>query len=387
MQRRNKTAVRLCVLTVFLLLFFFFSNDFGLIDIQKTAIIVSVGIDREENEFVVTSQVAVPQASKQGEQVQPTQLTTKGKTIAEAIASINAKTGWYPKLVFCNLIVLGKSFAEKNVFEGLDFFLRDNYATDQCSLAVVDGSAKEIITAQTPIENISGLAIQKVLSPHAKREGVLATSLREFAIGYFSERKSGTIPILEEVKEVQVGQEESPNQSEGSSGGKKVLFSARKTALFYDGVWVDTLTEEESFAVSLVKEKIRLASFSIDADGSQFSLLIRKNEGKVDFHVDKNGCPTLRLFVTAIAVLQDTSTPSTIFELGETAIPSGVKRATEKKIENLLQQAFLKGKECGADLFDSISALKRNEKKYFTAYQKDLLNRLRFSVEVKVKNG
>ncbi|MGN1062009.1 MAG: hypothetical protein ACI4RO_02680, partial [Candidatus Scatosoma sp.] len=53
----------LYVLAVTFLAVLFFSNDFGLLDIQKTAIVLAVGVDREENTFVVTSQIAVPAAS------------------------------------------------------------------------------------------------------------------------------------------------------------------------------------------------------------------------------------------------------------------------------------------------------------------------------------
>ncbi|MBQ8446489.1 MAG: hypothetical protein IJX31_01785, partial [Clostridia bacterium] len=103
----TRNTVRYYILIVAVLAFLFFSNDFGLTDVQKTAIVMSVGIDREENEFILTSQIAVPQSSKQGNASQAVQLVSRGKTVAEAFEQINAKTGWYPKLVFCKLIILG----------------------------------------------------------------------------------------------------------------------------------------------------------------------------------------------------------------------------------------------------------------------------------------
>ena len=44
-------------------LFTFFSNDFGLVDIQKTALVLAAGIDRTEDEFALTAQIAVPKGS------------------------------------------------------------------------------------------------------------------------------------------------------------------------------------------------------------------------------------------------------------------------------------------------------------------------------------
>ena len=42
----------------------FFSNDFGLIDVEKTAIITAIGVDlAESGNFELTVQIAVPQVS------------------------------------------------------------------------------------------------------------------------------------------------------------------------------------------------------------------------------------------------------------------------------------------------------------------------------------
>ena len=123
----------LYVLGVLFVAILFFSNDFGLIDIQKTAIILAVGVDREEDSFIVTSQIAVPSASPDSKaSAEALQVETRGETVGAAIQKINEKTGWYPKLVFCNLILLGKSALEKDVFECLDYFLRNDYMSDDC---------------------------------------------------------------------------------------------------------------------------------------------------------------------------------------------------------------------------------------------------------------
>lgn len=133
----SRNTVRYYLAIAALLIFFFFSNDFGLIDIQKTAIIMAVGIDREDNTFIVTTQIAVPEASSQGEQAQAVQIESRGDTVADALSQINVKTGWYPKLVFCNLIIIGQEAAKRNVFDALDFFLRDEYMSDGCLVATL----------------------------------------------------------------------------------------------------------------------------------------------------------------------------------------------------------------------------------------------------------
>ena len=65
-----KNTIRYYIVIIAFLVFLFFSNDFGLLDVQKTAIITAAGIDREGDTFIVTSQLAIPQSSSQGKQTQ-----------------------------------------------------------------------------------------------------------------------------------------------------------------------------------------------------------------------------------------------------------------------------------------------------------------------------
>ena len=83
-KAHQKNTVRYFLLITFALLFLFFSGDFGLIDVQKTAIVMAVGVDREDETFIVTSQIAVPQSSKQGKSTETVQIVSRGKTVAQA---------------------------------------------------------------------------------------------------------------------------------------------------------------------------------------------------------------------------------------------------------------------------------------------------------------
>ena len=56
----KRAAPKLALLLGGVLLFAFFSNDFGLVDIQKTAVILAAGIDRTEEGYELTAQISVP---------------------------------------------------------------------------------------------------------------------------------------------------------------------------------------------------------------------------------------------------------------------------------------------------------------------------------------
>ena len=403
----SRNSVRYYLILAALVTFLFFTNDFGLIDIQKTAIVMAVGIDREGPTFILTTQIAVPQSSDQGEQAQAVQIESRGETIADAFNQINAKTGWYPKLVFCNLVVLGEQMIKSNVFDALDFFLRDEYMSDKCLVAACEGTAKEILNTKTPIDPMSGVAAQKVLSDHAARVGTVASNtLREFAMGYFSYSKSGYLPVLKPEKQQESSGEngggggEQQQSSEGggekgaflentplpaaegeqnalkgdrpvpaaggsggsgpsaggqAAGGKEEekVFSASETALFYDGIYAGKLDQDETFAFSIVKNKLRLASYTPKSDGIPYTLIVKHNLPSLKFSVDDNSKARLKIKLKVTAGLQDTSYGQSIDELANAGkVPPKVFEAAKKDLEQKISQVFEKSRKSRCDVFN-----------------------------------
>ncbi len=422
-----KNTVRYYLILIVLLAFLFFSNDFGLMDVQKTAIVTAAGIDREGEEFILTSQVAVPQASTQGKAAQSVQLVSRGKTIADAFEEINAKTGWYPKLVYCNLIIFGEQAAKENVFDALDFFLRDSYLTDDCQLAVCRGLAKEVLNTSALVDPSSSSAIAKVLSAHAERVGtVRPTTLKDFSIGYFGDSSSGFLPLLKtELQQEKIaGEKEGQGAQGGSSGGsgeqsgssgsggsggesgssggsgggsgssggqekqgaerEKPVFSAKETALFVRGRWGATLTAEETFALNAATGKLRLANYSVEADEETCTLLIKNNRPKIGLNVGKDGSGEVKVDITLVAGARDYSKAQSLDEIKDIGTPpDGVFAAAEKKLSGELTTAYEKARGIGCDVFELQERLVKYKKRAYLQHKDTLLDNTTLSVKVR----
>lgn len=414
---RRKTPV-LYVLAVIFLTILFFSNDFGLVDIQKTAIVLAVGIDRENDEFIVNSRIAVPSASgDQKAAADSIQVETRGDTVGAAIQDINTKTGWYPKLVFLNLIVLGDTATQKNAFDTLDFFLRYEYMSDDCQVCCCEGKASELLNTETDVEKTPSLAIGKILSEHSATTGLVAVaSLRKFAAGYFGVSKSGYMPLLKYVSlstgKKTDGADSAENTGEsggagnaggaensgssGSSGGAGgagesgggenagKTFTATETALFADGVYKGKLTKDETFAFLCVGGGVRLAAFDVDYGGVTYTLTIKKSKAKIKFYVDDFAAPHLNVQLDIVAGLQDMSSSQTIVEI---AAPEKTKQAVleeaGKKLKRLVHSTFEKSRAYECDLFGAEKRLQKFERKYFNAYRENLLDRVLFYADVR----
>ncbi|MBQ2768459.1 MAG: hypothetical protein IJF44_00590 [Clostridia bacterium] len=388
-NRHARNTVRYYVLIAALLSFLFFTNDFGLIDVQKTAIVMAAGIDREGDEFIITSQIAVPQASSQGKSTQAVQIVSRGKTVADAFEEINAKTGWYPKLVFCDLILIGADAAKENVFDALDYFLRDEYLTDNCYVATCAEKAQSLLNTAALVDPSSSVAMTKVLSDHAARVGTVAPStLREFAIGYYGDAKSGFLPVIKLEDQQETPDPSLPSaQGGGQSGGQdaqqggqseqqknKPVFSAQETALFVNGKQVETLTAEETFAYNAVKNSLQLAPYTVEKAENSCTLSIRQNSPKIKLQVGRDGKANLEIKVTLTAGILDYSKALPVEKTADGGdVPVGVFTAAEKKLSGEISSVFEKARACGCDLFGVQDLLVKKENRKLHRFKNTLL--------------
>ena len=196
---------------------------FAIIAVVIAAIVVALGIDaaQEGEGYDVTAQIAVPASTGTSS---AGNVTVKGvPTVGEAVAELNHETGWYPTLVHCRLILLGEEVANEDVFNVLDYFLRNDAVEDSCLVAACKGTARETFQAQSPIGDISASAITKVLSSEAQATGIVTvTILKNFAVGYYSESESGFLPRISIKQEADSQGGQNADGAFAPAGAKKV---------------------------------------------------------------------------------------------------------------------------------------------------------------------
>ena len=332
----------------------FFSNDFGLVDIQKTAIILAAGIDRTADGFSLTAQIAVPKGSDRTTGgTSSVEIEGQGATVSDCISAIYAKTGWVPKLVFCDLVLLGEEAARENAFDALDFFLRNEYAPDSCLLAVCEGTAAETLKATSAIDDASSLALEKLFSDAAKKSGrVMTTTLREFAIGYYGRSASGYMPYVRMSSQSGAqggsdGQNAAGGQgAAGGQSGQEMIFSAEQTAVFSQGRMTDVLTEAETFAFSLLKGNVY--GGTLPSDG--ITLAVLRNDGSVSLTEE----PTLQatLSVDLKVRLAGRDAPSSPENVAKDSVTEEELAAAESALRGAIGSLWERCAQSECDLFN-----------------------------------
>ncbi len=408
---------------IIFLLCLFFSNDFGLVDIHKTSIIVAVGIDTEGEEVQVTAQVAVPQPSENGDNIQYTQVQGSGLTISDALNEINAKTGFYPKLVFCKLILVGEECKSQDLFKTLSCFYRRDFSELTPLVAMCSGKASDMLSMSTAINPETTTAIRQVLSDELEKSAnVSSVNLKDIAEANFSQSAACYMPFIEANApgtsekgkggdavggdEPQKGQSggDSGGGSGGSSGGggkggqsggqgaksgggeQQVEFTARKTAVFSNGKFITVLDEAQSFALDILKGDIRLAVLPFEQDGKHYTLGLKNAKGEAKLKVE-NGVPNLTISFKAVAQIQGVKAKISPQEAADEQVVSkevldGASEEIKTRFDSLVETCVREN----CDLIGVRDLLHKYNHKYFDAFKADILQRIKVDYKIKIKS-
>lgn len=386
--------MKLYIILAAFLIFAFFSNDFGLVDIQKTAIILAAGVDKEGDTFTLSTQIAVPQGSSAGGASTSTvTVDAKGKTVSDCVSKIFSETGWVPKLVFCDLVILGEEAAKDNAIACFDFFLRNEYMPDSAQIAVCEGTAKELLTSTSAMDDSPTQAIQKLLTQSAQSSGkVMATTLKQFAIGYYGASQSGFAPYLRTAEQESTtpgggsaGESGGTGSSEGSGAPEKkaVVYNAEQTALFTKGKMTGLLTREETFAFSLAKGKVFAGTFTAEEDGKPVSVSILKNEGGVSLDTKSN--PKAELSVNLKLRLYNRGVPSPVNDIAEVTMSDELLQNAEVVIRGYLDSLVAACQKADCDLFQLKTQLYRSSLSRFEEWKDLVPNAIETEIKTKIE--
>lgn len=389
---KNKLVKKVSAWLIFLLIALsvalFFTNDFGLVDLRKTSVIIGVGVDFEDDGLLTLSaQLAVPMPAENGENTQFAVVTGKGKSVAEALNDVNVKTGFYPKLVFCRLIVVGESCFGEDINARLNYFFSNEYSGLNPKIAACEGRAEKLFSMQLPYGDSVTDSVDRLLSDEAQKSANVSTiNLNEFGQGYYSKSRAAYMPYIK-VQKVQTPTQENA-QTEGG-GGEKLQsntdeFYCGQTAIFSGGVCVGILNKRQAFALNLIKGGIRRTYVSLDGEDSAVTLSVRNCKGGSSFKLEGD-MPLLKITFSAVAKLQDDSAVGDS-QRSEVGASPPLLRRCEKELVLYMQELYDYCKEVGCDLLGVRDMLFKREYSRYNSVCDSVLNNTTVLFDVKLKS-
>ncbi len=408
MKNTNIKIILFIFLAVSLL---FFSNNEGLVDIEKTAIIKAVGIDYFNGEYVATAQIAVPEATDTNAENKKTEITGSGSTIGNAIKNIGDVSGWYPQLAFCNLIVLGKSTLELNIIKVVDYFSKTLRVQDSALLIVAEDKASDLLKESTPLDNVSSIALQKKLLKNPGFDQDVATNdIKTFCSGYYSRTGSSFIPLVKSVKadsktqsnqnssnaggsgggEQQSGQSTSGGQ-QSTNGNGQSLFDTDTTLLFKNGKLVGQLNKDQTKTFNALTKKFEATTIKVDdvkpditESSHNYLVTVMRCTPNLKITADEN---TINLEVTLnlyCKIADQDAEYSDATYTKNTPMPQAVIDKTQNLFYDWVNQLLETTKQTECDFLKIKDILYKYHHKHYARYKDNYLSVINTTVNVKV---
>ena len=407
----KRTAPKFALFLGGALLFAFFSNDFGLVDIQKTAVILAAGIDKNGEGYELTAQISVPKGGEKAGGTASVELSGKGETVADCLMMMYADSGWIPKFDFCSLVLLGEEAAREGAMPALNYFLHNEYMSDNCAVAVAEGSAGEMLKKTSAIDDTPSLAIHKLFSGAAEKTGAaVKNTLRVFAVDTLGVSKSSFMPFIRSLpRESGEGGAGDAGSSEGSggkggtegSGGKggaigsegsggegdaPVLFRAEETALFREGKMTGLLSAEETLAFNLVRGKVKAGILTVKGeDGEPVSLSIKRGGGSAK--LGNEDVPRAKLSVRLKVLVSDRTEEDFMAGTETNVATDEDERRAEELIASHIASLWGKCQISGCDLLLLARELYRKDPKAYEANVGLIPSGMGADIEVSVKGA
>ena len=382
---------KIALFALFFISILFFSNDFGLIDIEKTAIITAIAVDKtQEGEYEVSCQIAVPEASNAISENQKAQITGKGSTIGNAIKNVGSISGWFPQTIFCNLIILGNDVLDQDVISVLDFFHKTMRVQDSAQVVLAEEKAKALLDATTPLDNISSFAIQKILLKNPGfDQDVYAVDIKTFCVGYYGRTNSSLLPMVrvitekQDEKSTQTKQQDS-SQSDTKTKGKNT-FDATTTALFLNGKKVGELDKKQTNTLNMITKNVNGSAFAVnDVDRVNYLITIKKDRSKIKLTADQND---LKLDIKLKLYCQISDQTSTLNEgvfINTDILPDKVKEATQDMITQNILDLIETSRQTRCDFLYLKEKLYRFCPKQYSRYKDNYLDAIKINIKVDV---
>ena len=317
-------------------------------EVNKLAIVASVGIDKAGDGYLVTYQIINPKAiaSKKSVAESPVILyTDTGKDLFEILRRITTQS---PRKIYgshLRTIVFGEEMAKEGIQKTLDFYVRDHeYRTDFYFLVAKGTTANNILKVITPLEPIPGIKLYDTLE--ASEESWAPTKTIKIFDLVNDLIADGKNPVLTGVEVRDPMNNSNSIESLKQSDTSQLILSS--LAAFKKDKLAGWLNESESkgynYITGNVKDTIGFIQYD-EHNQITFEIIKAKAKPKVYLLSDK---PAI-----SVEILLKVNLAAQTGDLDITAkdVLDKTSRKLEEKTENVCNDAIKHTKELEADVF------------------------------------
>ena len=276
------------ILIIIFIFIFMLCGCYNYKELNKIAIVSSIGIDKKEDVYLVSAQVMNIKDNENTDSSKVIVYEEKGKTIEEALRKMTTKSN--KKLYGGHLgkIVISDIVAKESIIDVLDLFQRLPEIKDEFSIVIAkDIKASDVIKIMTSPENIPADYVTSAIETSFMESALTYSSnLDEFISYYLKDYIDPVIAVLE-VKNYREKGTTIKNNETTDPDTKIVLDNI---AITHDGKLEAFLNEDETIGYNFISNNVSemIIPIKCDNDDNYSSISVTSSKTKNSIKKDND---------------------------------------------------------------------------------------------------
>lgn len=365
---------------------------------NNNAIVIAVGIDKEDEKYTLSFQVVIP---KQNNSFRESLLvlSSSGENLYDIYKKAETQIGKRIAFRHCQYIIVNEELAKtEDMTKMCDFLTRNKDISNSCILLCTDKSANEIMTLDSKTESSISIGIIEMLESYEKKYFVYDTNLENFVVGTYSPRKCGLMTYITTTENIDEGigstsegggsggsSDEGGGSGGGSGGGgqskEKYLSFDGRAAVFRKAKYVGLFSSDDLLALnwfnksSGVSDKFTIENVTDELyTEAKIGLELLEKKSKVKAYFE-GGVPIVSVDVDLKVIIEDVENAiqdKNVVQSGRYSLTTTLAGKMKERVYSDCKNILAKMVEYKADIIDIYSMFNKYHHKEFQDYLSSL---------------
>ena len=338
-----------------------FSSYNGRVKIKDRDIIQGMAVDAEQEGYSLTVQTYKP-SSLQEPKNEYELHTAQGRTLFEALTSLNAITGQQAFFSNLQVIVLSRETLEKGLSPILDFFSRYSEIRKNVTVVASQCKAAELLTVDGETDILPAERIEKIMSFGTDSSNHDGSRLMDITERYLSNASDAFLPLLD-VKE------------QDNSRTVKICGTLCFSGAHPSGV----MSPEQSVGFDWISGFSSRQSIVLDTEIAVFTMSVQNTSCKISAKIN-DGVPLVNVELSVVCNLSEVeSKQPEISQKDITEIIPLLSREVTSMAQSTVDKAFF---ELDSDIFKFGKVVRRDCPEFFNSQQIDSIPKSRWKINI-----
>lgn len=370
-------------LIIFIILLFGVCGCWNYKELDDYSIITGIAIDKTEDKYEVA--VLISNASKSsGESPDSSQsknvvYSGKGNSIFKALKDIALISPKELYLDHFSILVISEEIAADGVYNIVDFFLRYPNARKDFSVAIAkDCTAKDTLKIITPLTDFPSQSIADNLKFSSKLQGAISNlSYNELMYNLIAPGKEVVMNSIKIIGD----EKEGASKDNTESSEPKTYLKLGNLAVFKDDKFVSWTSEEESYGINIINNKITEMYIKIELNDGYVVVSPVNFSSEVEIKI-KDDKPEVSIKTSGNAKVMEVNGH---IDLEDDSVIKEIQKKSNKEIKKYIKKAIDVATKNETDIFGFGLKLYKNNPDHYNKV-KDTWNQDLKDLDINIKS-